>query len=44
MISRSDMFPKTSTFQTVTNIVKSYIGLGVLTTPYGFRVTGFILG
>ena len=43
VISRTDLFPKTQTFSTVAIIIKSYIGLGVLATPYGMRVTGFLL-
>lgn len=33
---------KTSSFLTTANIVKSFMGLGVLAAPSGFRMVGYI--
>lgn len=41
--SRSDLFPKTGLFLTTTNIMKSFIGLGILAAPYGFMLCGYFL-
>lgn len=35
-MSESDNFPKTEGFETVVNISKLYLGIGVLAYPYGF--------
>lgn len=29
--------------QTVTNITKAYIGIGILASPYGFSLVGYLL-
>jgi len=42
VISRTDAFPKTGTFLTMANIVKSFIGLGILASPSGFQSSGYI--
>ena len=42
VISRTDVFPKIGSFQTMTNIVKSFIGLGILASPSGFQSAGYI--
>ena len=39
--SKTDTYPKTNLLLTTTNIVKSFIGLGILATPYGFSLVGF---
>jgi amino acid permease len=43
IISRSDAFPRTGPAQTAAIIVKTYVGLGILATPYGMKVSGIIL-
>ena len=42
-ISKTDLFPKTGFGLTTANIVKSFIGLGILAAPYGFMEVGFFL-
>jgi len=37
LISKTDLHPKTQMFSTIVNIIKSYIGLGILAAPYGFK-------
>ena len=34
---------KTSSYLTTANIVKSFVGLGVLAAPSGFQMVGFVL-
>ena len=41
--SRTDMFPKTGIFLTTVNIIKAFVGLGILAAPYGFMLTGYLL-
>ena len=40
--SRTDTFEKTGTTLTMVNIIKSFIGLGILAGPSGYQVAGFI--
>ena len=40
--SLTDSFPKTGFMLTMVNIVKSFIGLGILAGPYGYANCGFI--
>ncbi len=40
--SRTDTFEKTGYSLTIVNIVKSFVGLGILASPWGFKTTGFI--
>jgi len=42
-VSKTDLFPKTGLFLTTANIVKAFVGLGILAAPYGFREVGFFL-
>lgn len=37
------MYPKTGIALTSANIVKSFLGLGILAAPYGFMEVGFLL-
>ncbi len=37
------MFPKTNIVLTCANIVKAFIGLGILATPYGYSLVGFLI-
>ena len=34
--SLSDLFPKTTSFLTTVNIIKAFVGLGVLAAPSGY--------
>jgi amino acid permease len=40
--SLTDTFPKTGFSLTAVNIIKSFIGLGILAGPYGYATCGFI--
>jgi hypothetical protein len=40
--SISDSYPKTDMTLTTINIVKAFLGLGVLASPSGFAMCGFI--
>lgn len=40
----SDSFPKTEFFFTTVNVVKSFLGLGILAAPYGFKLCGMLIG
>lgn len=42
-VSKTDLFPKTGLFLTTANIIKAFIGLGILAAPYGFMEVGFLL-
>lgn len=42
-ISKTDLLPKTGIFLTTSNIVKAFVGLGILASPYGFMEVGYIL-
>ena len=35
-LSMTDLFPKTNMFLTTINVVKSFIGLGILASPSGY--------
>jgi amino acid permease len=41
-LSLTDLFPKTGFSLTMINIVKSFIGLGILAGPYGYRMCGYL--
>ena len=41
--SVSGVYPRTPTLLTTVNIVKSFMGLGVLAAPSGYRMVGFVL-
>ncbi len=40
--SLTDLFPKTTSFLTTINIIKAFVGLGVLAAPSGYQMVGFI--
>ncbi|CDW79488.1 brix domain-containing protein 1 [Stylonychia lemnae] len=40
--SLTDTFPKTEVTLTTANIVKSFVGLGILAAPYGFYQVGYL--
>lgn len=40
----TDTYPKTNYFFTTTNIIKSFVGLGILTSPFGLKTCGIIPG
>lgn len=42
-ISKTDLHPKTSYFFTTVNIIKTFVGLGILAAPYGFMTCGYFL-
>jgi hypothetical protein len=42
LISRTDLFPKTEVTMTLINLIKSYVGIGILAIPYGYRQCGII--
>lgn len=42
-ISKTDLYPKTGFSLTTANIVKSFVGLGILAAPYGFMEVGYFL-
>lgn len=42
VVSITDRFPKTNVTMTVINLVKSYIGIGILAIPYGYRQCGIV--
>eukprot|EP00347_Sterkiella_histriomuscorum_P009779 403339927 len=41
-ISKTDLYPKTGFTLTTANIVKSFVGLGILAAPYGFMEVGYL--
>lgn len=41
-MSRTDTFEKTGVFLTAVNIIKSFLGLGILAAPSGFKMSGVI--
>ena len=38
----TDLFPKTTSFLTTINIIKAFVGLGVLAAPSGYQMVGFV--
>lgn len=43
MKSESDLYPKTNFTMTTINTIKSFVGIGILATPYGFRMVGYFI-